>query len=92
MPEQTFFKPQGVPMRHLMGVNLPVEGLEAMRLADAERMDQAAAAEAMEVSRPTFSRILSEARQIVARALVNGWAIHIEGGDYEMLEVNEGSR
>jgi predicted DNA-binding protein (UPF0251 family) len=83
-PLQTFYKPQGVPMRDLTGLNLPVEGLEALRLADAEEMEHAAAAEKMNVSRPTFSRILTDARRTVARALCNGWAIHISGGDYRI--------
>lgn len=81
-PIHTFYKPQGVPLDGLTGVNLPVEGLEAIRMADAEAMDHSEAAEQMGVSRPTFSRILSEARQIVARALSQGWAIRIEGGNY----------
>jgi predicted DNA-binding protein (UPF0251 family) len=63
-----------------------VEGLEAIRLADAEGVDHETAAEQMAVSRPTFSRILSEARYQVARALSNGWAIRIEGGDYELAQ------
>jgi predicted DNA-binding protein (UPF0251 family) len=82
-PKQTFYKPQGVPMHQLVGINLSVEGFEAMRLADALGMDQADAADKMEISRPTFSRILSEARGTVAKALTEGWAIHIEGGSYE---------
>jgi predicted DNA-binding protein (UPF0251 family) len=83
-PVHTFYKPQGIPMTELTGISLSVEGLEALRLADAEQMEHAAAAERMEVSRPTFSRILTEARGIVARALSNGWAIHIEGGSYRL--------
>jgi len=63
-----------------------VEGLEAIRLADAEGMEHEEAARRMGVSRPTFSRILSEARRQVARALSNGWAIRIEGGDYEVMD------
>lgn len=85
-PVHTFFKPQGVPLEGLKGVNLSVEGLEALRLADAEALDHAAAAERMGVSRPTFSRMLAEARTVVARALSNGWAIHIDGGHYEMVD------
>ena len=42
--------------------------------------------EALRVSRPTFSRILAEARRQVARALSSGWAIRIEGGDYKIVE------
>ena len=85
-PVHAFYKPQGVPLEGLTGVNLPVEGLEAIRLADAEEMDHFVAAERMGVSRPTFSRILSEARRIVARALSSGWAIHIDGGSYKVVE------
>jgi len=85
-PIHSFFKPQGVPLEELTGVNLTVEGLEALRLADAEGLDHAAAAEQMAVSRPTFSRILAEARRVVARALSNGWAIHIDGGSYSISD------
>ena len=85
-PLQGFYKPHGVPVQDLKGVTLPVECLEAIRLADAEGMDHEAAARQMGVSRPTFSRILSEARHQVAKALSNGWAIRIEGGNYELAE------
>ena len=81
-PAHTFYKPQGVPLEGLTGVNLTVAGLEALRLADAEQMDHDRAAARMQVSRPTFSRMLGEARCIVARALCNGWAITISGGNY----------
>jgi predicted DNA-binding protein (UPF0251 family) len=82
-PLVSFYKPQGVPMGQLRGVTLTLDGLEALRLADAEGLDQESAAELMGVSRPTFSRLLAEARGIVAKGLVNGWAIRIEGGNYE---------
>lgn len=61
-----------------------------MRLVDDEDMSQEAAAERMDVSRPTLCRILAEARSVVAKALGNGWAIRIEGGAYVLEEV--GSR
>ncbi len=83
-PVQVFYKPQGVPMSRLKGVVLPVEGLEAIRLADAEGMEQNAAARLMDVSRPTFSRILADARRMVAEAITKGWAIRIEGGAYRI--------
>jgi uncharacterized protein len=88
-PFHTFYKPQGVPLEGLTGVNLSVEGLEAIRLADAEQMDHDQAAALMSVSRPTFSRVLGEARHIVARALSNGWALNISGGDYRIVEPEE---
>jgi predicted DNA-binding protein (UPF0251 family) len=82
-PVAPFYTPHGVPVGRLRGVTLPLEGLEALRLADAEGLEHEQAAELMGVSRPTFSRLLAEARGIVARGLVNGWAIRIEGGNYE---------
>jgi uncharacterized protein len=82
-PLVQFYAPQGVPLGRLRGVTLTLDGLEALRLADAEGLEQEQAAELMGISRPTFSRLLAEARGIVAKGLVNGWAIRIEGGNYE---------
>jgi predicted DNA-binding protein (UPF0251 family) len=76
-------------MHQLVGINLSVDGFEAMRLADALGMDQSDAADKMGISRPTFSRILTEARGIVAKALTEGWAIHIEGGSYELTDESD---
>jgi predicted DNA-binding protein (UPF0251 family) len=86
LPSATFYKPQGVPLARLQGVRLPLEGLEALRLADAEGLGQAEAAQRMGVSAATFCRLLAEARGAVARALANGWAIRIEGGDYQLAD------
>lgn len=83
-PRADFFVPRGAPLETLQGVVLTVEGLEALRLADANGFDQATAAALMGVSRPTFSRILAEARSQVANALVNGWGLRIAGGDYQV--------
>jgi len=85
-PEVTLFKPQGVPAWRLAEVTLPVEGLEALRLADLEGLDHEAAAARMGVSRPTFSRILAAARFVVAEALVRGLALRVEGGDFVVEE------
>ncbi|MBU1669632.1 MAG: DUF134 domain-containing protein [Actinobacteria bacterium] len=81
-PAFGFFKPQGVPLRELELVSLSVEELEALRLADIDGLYQEDAAAQMEVSRPTFHRILKEAHRKVAIALVEGKALGIEGGDY----------
>ena len=85
-PRATYFKPQGIPMHALQGVVLPVDGLEALRLADAEGLDHGEAAARMQISRSTFSRLLAESRRIVATALVNGWALRIDGGDFRLAE------
>ncbi len=80
-PISTMYKPQGVPVTALKGVALPLEGLEALRLVDAQGLDQEAAAQQMGVSRATLGRILAHARTTVATALSSGWAIRIEEGD-----------
>jgi hypothetical protein len=49
-------------------------------------MTQLQAAQEMEVSRPTLTRIYAKARQTIADAFVNGKAIFIEGGDYHTDE------
>lgn len=83
-PGCTRFKPAGVPAADLEEVVLGVDELEALRLADVEGLYQEAAAQRMNVSRPTFGRIVSEARRKAATALVNGCALTIEGGPVEM--------
>lgn len=91
-PKATYFKPHGVPLRALTEVRLPLEGLEALRLADLEGMTTEAAATRMGVSRHTFGRVLADARANVSRALVEGWALRIEGGHYEMADDPQAER
>lgn len=84
VPEVTFFKPRGIPLRLLEMTVITVDELEAMRLADHLEMTQNQVAQKMQVSRPTVTRMLARARKAVADALVNGKAILIEGGDYRL--------
>jgi predicted DNA-binding protein (UPF0251 family) len=83
-PRPVIYKPAGVPLNRLSSVSLLHEELEALRLADAEGMVQAAAADRMGVSRSTFQRVLSRARSQAALALTAGHALRIEGGSYEV--------
>ena len=86
IPPITYFKPAGIPLAGLDEVKLLVEEAEAIRLKDIERLEQEECAQKMNVSRSTFSRILDSARQKIADALLNGKAIRIEGGNFEMAE------
>jgi len=83
-PAVTYFKPRGVPLRDLEEVTLTVEGAEALRLSEIEGLDQDSASERMGISRQTFGRILAEARKTVARAVVEGLGLRIEGGNYKI--------
>ena len=77
-PNAIYFKPRGIPLIHLEEVHLNLDELEAIRLADYEGLYHEEAAEKMNISRPTFGRILSEARRKIAEAVVDGKALMIE--------------
>ncbi len=81
-PDVTYFKPRGIRLRHLEEVILTVSEFEAIRLKDFEQLDQEEAAKKMNVSQPTFHRLILSARQKIAEAIVKGKAIKIEGGNY----------
>ena len=59
---------------------LTLDEFEAVRLADFVGLKQIDAAKKLKISRPTFSRIVSSARNKIADGLVNIKAIRIEGG------------
>ncbi|MFA7257626.1 MAG: DUF134 domain-containing protein [Kiritimatiellales bacterium] len=82
----TYFKPQGIPLRLLEAVDLAVDELEAIRLADLEGLYQEQAAEQMGVSRQTFGLIIARAHKKVADALTQGKAIRVEGAGIAMPE------
>ena len=84
LPQATYFKPAGVPLRLLDEVILSIEEVEAIRLKDLERLEQGEAAERMNISRSTFQRVLASAQKKIADALLNGKAIRIEGGNFEL--------
>lgn len=79
-PGERCFKPLCRPLSKLKTVSLSLDEFEAMRLADLEGLKQADAARRLKISRPTFSRIVSSARNKIADGLVNIKAIRIEGG------------
>jgi uncharacterized protein len=85
VPGVTYFKPAGIPLRDLEEIQLSVEELEALRLKDLENLEQEEGAEKMNISRQTFQRVLASARRKVADALLNGKAIRIKGGNFEIL-------
>lgn len=86
LPEIRFFKPAGVPAHQLEIVEMTMEEVESLRLKEVEGLTQAEAAEVMDISRPTFQRVLSSARQKAAEALTCGKAIKFEGGDYRLVK------
>ncbi len=88
-PASRLFKPQGIPAHEVEILTLKNEELEALRLADALEHEHEEAASLMNVSRPTFSRILTSARRTVATALTESRAIEIGGGDNRFIVPHE---
>ncbi len=84
LPHAAYYKPRGVPLSMLQCIELAVDELEAIRLADLEGLYQEEAAQRMNVSRQTFGRILDAAHGKVADALVHGKALSIAGGPVEL--------
>jgi predicted DNA-binding protein (UPF0251 family) len=83
-PGITYFKPAGVPMTELEEVNLTVDEFEAIRLKDVDGLEQEQCAQQMNISQPTFHRLYLDARRKIADVIVNGKALKIEGGPYEI--------
>ena len=82
-PLMTGFKPFGIPRAQLEEVVLHYDEYEAVRLLDYEGLMQEQAAEKMNVSRPTLTRIYESARKTIAKAFVEGKMIVIEGGNVD---------
>ncbi|MDD3413837.1 MAG: DUF134 domain-containing protein [Lachnospiraceae bacterium] len=82
IPAVPYFIPSDKEIIELPKNTLKLEELEAIRLKDLEGLEQSECAERMEVSRPTFQRILLSAREKVADSLINGKTIRIEGGNF----------
>jgi len=86
LPGERCFKPICKPLNKLKGVCLTLDEFEALRLADLEGLKQVDAAKRLKISRPTFSRIVSSARNKIADGLVNIKAIMIEGGCCKIIK------
>ncbi|MFC2142978.1 DUF134 domain-containing protein [Candidatus Aenigmatarchaeota archaeon] len=82
IPGVTYFKPAGVRMIDLEESIVTVDEFEALRLKDMMGLEQEEAAKKMNISQPTFHRLVLSARKKIADAIVNGKAIRIEGGNY----------
>ncbi|MEN8228969.1 MAG: DUF134 domain-containing protein [Bacteroidota bacterium] len=74
------FKPIGVRRHDLEQIILTLDEFEALRLADQLGFSHALAADEMEISRSTFSRLIERARKKVADFIILGKTLTIGGG------------
>jgi len=76
------FSPLGIVTEN---INLLHEEIEAIYLMDYQDLYQEDAALSMGVSRPTFSRIIKNARTKIATALINGKGLNIQDDKDEFI-------
>lgn len=74
------FKPTGLERSNLKTITISLDEFEAVRLTDFLQLDHAEAAEMMEISRSTFTRLIEKARKKVSQFLIEGSELAIEGG------------
>lgn len=84
LPDVKYYKPACISIRNIEEVCLSIEEVEAIRLKDMERLEQVECAKMMNISRPTFHRVLNSARYKIAEALFSGKAIRIDGGNFNI--------
>jgi len=89
-PSTTYFKPAGIKTSELEEIILTVTEAESIRLKDFLGMDQIKAAKKMNISQPTFNRLLTSARKKIADAIINGKSIRIQGGNFKMMRPKGG--
>ena len=80
LPLFSGFKPLGIKGRNLEQILLTLDEFEALRLADSLGLSHAEAADEMEISRSTFTRLIEKARKKIADFLIQGKLLTIEGG------------
>ncbi len=73
-----YFKPSGIRLINLEEVELGIDEVEAIRLYDYEGFNQVECAKKMDISQPTFARILSGAHLKIADAILNKKALKME--------------
>lgn len=85
-PPVSVYKPAGIPAKDLEEILITIDEFEAIKLSDFEGLSQRDASAVMHISQPTFNRVLSSARNKVAKGLVQGYVLRIEGGRYVLAD------
>lgn len=90
LPAEKEFIPVGVcNIQHY--IVMTVDEYEAIRLIDYQNFSQEECGEYMQIARTTVQQIYTNARKKLAKVLVDGLPLKIEGGDYMLCDGKEHS-
>jgi uncharacterized protein len=78
------FHPFGMCADTKQQISLSLDEFEVIRLLDYLSLSQEEAAQRMQISRPTLTRIYEKARTKFSTALVEGCSLVIEGGNVQL--------
>jgi len=82
-PKMQGFKPFGIAVCDTIHIVMQYDEYETIKLLNYDKLSQNEAAESMEISQPTLTRIYNSALIKIAQAFVEGKSIIIEGGNFE---------
>lgn len=88
LPVHTMYGPLGQQQSD-QTIIMRIDEYEVIRLIDYEKLDQEQSAVRMRVARSTVQSIYQVARQKIADALINGYTLKIEGGEYRLYDEKE---
>ena len=82
-PKMHGFKPFGIAFHDTEHVIMQYDEYETIKLVIYNDLPQDLAADQMEISRPTLTRIYNSALKKIGQAFVEGKSIIIKGGDFK---------
>jgi predicted DNA-binding protein (UPF0251 family) len=82
-PQMDGFKPFGMARCKRESIEIQLDEYESIKLALYDKLSQDEAAEKMDVSRPTFTRVYNRGLEKIAKAFVEGYIIEFNGGNVE---------
>lgn len=86
LPESNLFGPLNAFINQEEFITMTVDEYETIRLIDLEGFTQEDCSQQMGIARTTVQGIYTEARKKLAKSLVKGKVLRIEGGDYKLCE------